>query len=69
MARPTALAPLGALLRGLGSTLEGIGAGIADTASREKRQFPTPHSTVRYLVSLFSQLEKPDPLMRSAAQA
>jgi len=36
MARPTALAPLGTIIRGLGATLEGIGAGIADTFSREK---------------------------------
>lgn len=36
MARPTALAPLGAVFRSIGSTLEGIGAGIADTSSREK---------------------------------
>jgi hypothetical protein len=36
LARPTALAPLGTIIRGLGATLEGIGAGIADTFSREK---------------------------------
>jgi hypothetical protein len=41
MARPTALAPLGAVFRSIGSTLEGIGAGIADTSSREKRVLPS----------------------------
>jgi hypothetical protein len=40
MARPTALAPLGAVLRGIGATLENIGAGIADTSTREKRLRP-----------------------------
>jgi len=50
MARPTALAPLGTIIRGLGATLEGIGAGMADTFSREKclallpliSSYPTP---------------------------
>ena len=41
MARPTALAPLGAVFRSIGSTLEGIGAGTADTSSREKRVLPS----------------------------
>lgn len=40
MAKPTALAPLGTILRGLGATLESAGAGIADTFAREKRERP-----------------------------
>ena len=53
MARPSALAPLGAVFRSIGSTLEGIGSGIADTTSREKRLIP---SSLRACLLIFGGL-------------
>ena len=42
MARPTALAGLAPIFRGLGASLESMGAGMADTFAREKCDRPPP---------------------------
>ena len=53
MARPTALAPLGAVLRGIGATLENIGAGMAaDDTSTARNVSGPPFS---------AQAERPPP--------